>query len=94
MFNSVINFQFNYCPPLLMFCSRTSNSMINKLHQRSLTIALNHYSVDLNGLLKHNNDIWNNRRNIQTNGVNVNPKELSEVFKVYKRSRLLSSGKA
>ena len=40
-----------------MFCSRTSNNMINKLHERSLRIVLNDYSSNFNILLINNNDI-------------------------------------
>ena len=56
-----------------MFWSRTSNNMINKLHERSLRVILNDYSSDFNILLE-NNDICNHHRNIQT--------LLTEVFKM------------
>ena len=46
IFNSIIKSQFSYCPLAWMFCSRTSNNMINKLHERSLRITLNDYSSD------------------------------------------------
>ena len=58
----------------MMFCSRTSNNMINKLHERSLRITLNDYSSNLNILLENNNDICNHHRNIQA--------LLIEVFKL------------
>ena len=57
-----------------MFYSKTSNSMINKLHERSLRIILNDYSSDFNILLENNNDIRNHHRNIQV--------LLTEVFKM------------
>ena len=57
-----------------MFCSRTSNNMINKLHERSLRIILNDYSSNFNILLENNNDISNHHRNIQA--------LLIEVFKM------------
>ena len=57
-----------------MFYSKTSNSMINKLHERSLRIILNDYSSDFNILLENNNDIRNHHRNIQV--------LLIEVFKM------------
>ena len=41
IFNSIIKSQFSYCSLVWMFCSRTSNNMINKLHERSLRIILN-----------------------------------------------------
>ena len=52
IFNSIIKSQFSYCPLVWMFCSRTSNNMINKLHERSLRIILNDYSSDFNILLE------------------------------------------
>ena len=73
IFNSIIK-SFSYCPLAWMFCSRTSNNMINKLHQRSLRIILNDYSSDFNILLENNNDICNHHRNIQA--------LLIEVFKM------------
>ena len=72
-FNSIIKSQFSYCLLVWMFCSRTSNNMINKLHERSLRIILNDYSSDFN-ILPENNDICNHHRNIQA--------LLIEVFKM------------
>ena len=74
IFNSIIKLQFIYCPLVWMFYSRTSNNMINKLHERSLRIILNDYSNDFNILLENNNDICNHHRNIQA--------LLIEVFKM------------
>ena len=74
IFNSIIISQFSYCPLILMFCSRTSNNMINKLHEMSLRIILNEYSSNFNILLESNNDICNHHRNIQA--------LLTEIFKM------------
>ena len=56
-----------------MFCSGTSNNMINKLHTGSLRIILNDYSSGFNILLENNNDICNHHKNIEA--------LLTEVFK-------------
>ena len=40
-FNSLIKSQFNYYPLISIFCSRTSNNMINKIHERALRSILN-----------------------------------------------------
>ena len=64
IFNSITKSQFSYCPLVWMFCSRTSNNMINKLHERSLRTILSD-SSDLNILLENNNGICNHRRNNQ-----------------------------
>ena len=47
IFNSLIKSQFNYCPLIRMFCSRTSNNMINKIHERTLELILNDRTGDL-----------------------------------------------
>ena len=65
IFNSIVKLQVSYCPLVWMFCSRTSNNMSNKLHERSLRIILNDYSSDFNILLENNNDIYYHHRNIQ-----------------------------
>ena len=74
IFNSIIKSQFSCCPLVWMFCSRTLNNMINKLHERSLRIILNDYPSNFNMLLENNNDISNHHRNIQA--------LLIEVFKM------------
>ena len=50
-----------------MFCSRTSNNMINKIHERVLRLILNvDQTSDFDTLLQNNNDTCNHHRNIQT----------------------------
>ena len=66
--------QFSYFPLVWMFCSRTSNNMINNLLERPLRIILNDYSDDFSILLKNNSNICNHHRNIQA--------LLIEVFKM------------
>ena len=36
IFNSIMKSQFNYCPLISKFCFRTSNNMINKIHERGI----------------------------------------------------------
>ena len=48
-----------------MFCSRTSNNLINKVHERALRIILGDDTSDFETLLENNNDICNHHRNIQ-----------------------------
>ena len=45
IFNALIKSQFSYCP-LWMFCSRQTNNMINKTHERALRIVLNDHFID------------------------------------------------
>ena len=74
VFNSVLKSQFNYCPLVWMFCSRNSNNMINKIHERALRVVQNDFNSDFDSLLQNSNDICNHHRNIQT--------LLIEVFKI------------
>ena len=67
IFNSLIMSQFsNDCPLIWLFCSRTSNNMINKIHERALRLILNGHTSDFDTLLQNNNDTGNHHRNIQT----------------------------
>ena len=38
LYKSMIKSQFNYCPLVWMFCSRQSNNLINKVHERGLRL--------------------------------------------------------
>ena len=49
-----------------MFCFRTSNNMINKIHNQALRLTLNDHTSDSDTLLQNNNDNCNHHRNIQT----------------------------
>ena len=39
--NSVIKLPFIYCPLLWMFCSRSLNSLLNLIHERTLRLIYN-----------------------------------------------------
>ena len=60
IFNALIKSQFSYCPLVWMFCSRQTNNMINKIHER----VLNNHS-DFEAMLRNMNDITIHHRNIQ-----------------------------
>ena len=47
-------------------CSRTSNNMINKIHEWALRLILNDHTSDFHTLLQNNNDTCNHHRNIPT----------------------------
>ena len=74
--NSIVKFQFSYCFLVWMFCSRTSNNLINKVHERTLRVILNDHESDFETLLQNNNDVCSHHRNIQT--------LLIEIFKIKK----------
>ena len=65
VFNSVVKSYFNYCPLVWMFCSRTSNNMINKEPAQALRVVLNDYASGFKTLLQRNSDVCNHQRNIK-----------------------------
>ena len=74
--NSIVKSQFSYCPVVWMFYSRTSNNMINTVHERAPSVLLNDHESNFEKLLHINNDVCNHHRNIQT--------LLIEIFKIKK----------
>ena len=45
LFQSFFEAQFKYCSLIWMFCSRSANSKINKLHERALGIVYDDYNA-------------------------------------------------
>ena len=76
LLNSIVKSQFSYCPLVWMFCSRSSNNKINKVHERALTVILNYHESDFETLLQNNDYVCNHHRSIQT--------LLIEIFKIKK----------
>ena len=74
LYQSMIKSQFSYCPLISLFCSRKSNSLINKIRERSLRIVTNHKNSNFEGLFKSNNEITVHQRNLQV--------LVTEVFKI------------
>ena len=74
--NSIVKSQFIYCPLVWIFCSRTSNNAINKVHERALRVILNDHESDFETLLLNNTDVCNHHRKNQT--------LLIEIFKIKK----------
>ena len=51
LFNSIINSQFSYCPLVRMFYSRTSNSLVNNVHERALRSVSDDHNSSYSELL-------------------------------------------
>ena len=66
LFNAAVKSQFNYCPLVWMFCSRTSNNMINRVHERALRAILGDDLSDFESLLQNNRDIRSHHKSIQS----------------------------
>ena len=54
LMNSFFNSQFNYCPLVWMFHSRSINNKINHLHERILRITHNDFNSSFENLLEKN----------------------------------------
>ena len=63
--NTFIKSQFNYCPLLWMFHSRTLNNKINKLHEQALRIVYNTDELSSEELLVLTNDVTVHQKNLQ-----------------------------
>ena len=55
--------QFSYCPLLWMFCGRTLNRRINRLHERALRIAYEDYESSFEQLLSKDGSVMIHQRN-------------------------------
>ena len=71
---SMIKPQFNYCPLVWMFCSRQSNNLINKVHERGLRLTYRDETKDFQQILTEQNEITIRRRNLQV--------LMTEVYKI------------
>ena len=60
-----ITSQFGYCPLVWMFHSRSLNNKINSLHERALRITYGDRSSSFENLLKKDNSVSIDHRNIQ-----------------------------
>ena len=58
--------QFNSCPLLWMFCSYSSNNLINKTHERALRLTSEINDIPFNELLSITADVSIHNKNIQT----------------------------
>ena len=61
-----IESQFSYSPLVWMFCGRSSNNRINKLHERGLRVVYDDEYSSFEELLKKDNSVSIHHRNIHT----------------------------
>ena len=76
LMNTFIESQFSYCPLIWMFCSRSLNNRINRLHERALRIVFNDYESSFESLLIKNGSVSIHQRNVQRVAI--------EMFKIKK----------
>ena len=82
-----IESQFGYCPLVWLFCNRTINARINRIHERSLRIVYNDYVSTFNELLTNDKSFTIHHRNIQTLAIeiykvinNISPLIMKDIF--------------
>ena len=64
-FKGIIRSQFSYCPLIWMFCSRKTNHLINKVHERSLRTVSGDNHSSFKSLLSKSKEIAFHQRNLQ-----------------------------
>ena len=82
-----IESQFQYCPLVWMFHSRTLNNRINKLHERALRLVYKDDEYTYEQLLDKDNTVTIHHRNLQKLATemykiqnNLSPKFMKEIF--------------
>ena len=88
LFNPFIKSQFNYCPLIWMFCSRTQNSKINSIHERALRIIYKNHTSSYCELLHLHQEKTVHQNNINTLMIEVykylnglSPPIMKDIFK-------------
>ena len=89
IFRAFLYSQFNYCPLIWMFHSRTLNSKINKLQERTLRIVFNDNTSSFDQLLEKDNSVRIHTRNLQYLAIEmhkikhkISPKIMQEIFPI------------
>ena len=59
-----IESQFSYCPLVWMFCSRTMNAKVNRIHERALRLVYQDYDSTFDKLLDKDKSLCFHHRNI------------------------------
>ena len=75
--NSFVESQFSWCPLIWMYCSKTANDKINRIHERALRIVYLDYTSTFEELLLKDKSVNIHQRNIQLVAI--------EMFKVLKK---------
>ena len=85
--NAFISSQFSYCPLIWLCHSRSLNTKINKIHERTLRIVYNDNSSSLDVLLEKSTSVKFPHRNLQQLAIeiykvfnNLSPSLMSDLF--------------
>ena len=79
--------QFNYCPLVWMFCDRTLNNKVNRIHERALRLTYKDMRSDFDTMLLRDNAVPIHIRNLQLLMTEIyktkwelNPSFMKEIF--------------
>ena len=82
-----IESQFSYCPLVWMFCSRTMNKKINRIHDRALRLVYQDYTSSFEELLTKDKSLCFHHRSIHQVAIemfkvkhNLSPLFMKEIF--------------
>ena len=88
LMKAFIESQFNYCPLLWMFHSKTLEERINKLHERALRVVYKDSNLTFEELLEKDNSFTTHQRNLQHLAIlmykvknNLAPAPVQEIFR-------------
>ena len=89
LLNMFFKAQFNYCPVIWMFHSRSLNNKINRLHERCLRIIYNYKRSTFEEVLAKGNSVSVHHNNIHAIAIEmykvvsgISPEIMNEVFKL------------
>ena len=64
LYNSIILTNFNYCPLIWMFCGKTANEEVNRVHKRALRVLLNDFDSTFEEFLHRNEEVTIHAKNL------------------------------
>ena len=65
LYHAFIPSNFNYCPLIWMFCGKTANNTINRLHKRTLRVLYGDYDASFEDLLRRSGEPTIRCKNLQ-----------------------------
>ena len=100
IFNAFILSQFNYCPLIWLFHSRSLNNRINRIHERALRIVFNDNVSSFDELINKSGSVRVHHRNLQFLAIeiykalhNLSPPYMSDLFQLKNIKYNLRKGK-
>ena len=66
LLNSIIKSQFSYCPLIWMFCSRSLNNLINRIHERALRLIHNDHVSSFQDILEMTKEKTIHQNNLES----------------------------